>query len=124
MNREHRVLVRRLHYVGEGKCNCCGRKRNYVEGGLLKCSRCKLAYFCSPTSQQQQWRAGHRRECRELGDIRVGDYVRLKKLVRRSELNCKVGWVVRPLTGGRWELDIRCQILTGMISVALKPRSH
>jgi hypothetical protein len=92
--------------VGGGKCDCCGKKRNEVEGGLFRCTRCRLAYYCSHACQHKQWRAGHRTCCRTPDDIKAGDKMIMRGLKNRPELNSQFADVVRSLPRGRWAVTI------------------
>lgn len=96
--------------VGGNKCDFCSKKRNEVAqgSGLFRCSKCKLAYYCSRECQRKQWKAGHRSHCRKQGDIQVGDYVRVRGLVKKREMNRVVGRVVRPAAlQGCWEVSVK-----------------
>ena len=112
--------------VGGGTCDGCGKKRTEVRGGLSRCSKCKLAYYCSSDEcQQKQWKAGHKKHCRAPGDIRVGDEVRLRRLVNSRDLNANIGAVVRPAPGGRWEIKVPNPIHGAeMITVAPENLTH
>ena len=117
-------ILRRLA-VGGSECDCCHVKRNQVDQHeLLRCGRCKNAYYCSSACQKQQWRAGHKQACRAPGQIEAGDYMKLKGLVSRPELNSRVGRVVRAAPGqsGRWEVMVPG--LSNSISVATEKLVH
>ena len=83
--------------AGGGKCDCCGKRAEVVQGGeLLQCSRCKMAYYCSGICQKKAWKAGHRHACRAPGQIEVGDIMLVKDIVRKPELNKKIVKVIKP----------------------------
>jgi hypothetical protein len=42
-------------------CHVC--RKNALGHRLLRCTRCKLAYYCSRECQILGWRRGHKREC-------------------------------------------------------------
>lgn len=114
--------TRRRVCVGGAKCDCCGKKRGDVEGGLFRCTCCKKAYYCSETCQKTNWRAGHRHACRAPGKIEPGDYMLIKGLVNRSELNLCCGRIIRPVQGGRLEVKIEGRSKT--LSIAPEKLSH
>lgn len=87
-------IVERLG-VGGSDCDCCGKSRLDVIGGLWRCTCCKNAYYCSQACQKKQWNDGHRGACRAPGEIKAGDYMMVTSLVNRSELNASVGRVIR-----------------------------
>lgn len=115
------IIMQRLA-VGGSKCDCCGKNRTDVDGGLFRCSCCRKAYYCSPECQHRNWRAGHRHACRAPGQIEVGDYMILKGLVKRPELNSLVGHIVRPVRGGRFEVSIEGR--SGTLSIASEKLEH
>lgn len=51
------AVLRPVHR-GE-RCNCCLKR---AEGKLLRCSGCRLAFYCSPACQKMEW-PSHKREC-------------------------------------------------------------
>jgi len=65
------------------QCECCEESRKYLgEGRLLRCGRCKMAYYCSVDCQHKAWREqGHRLVCRKKGEFKVGDVAVLTKSV-------------------------------------------
>lgn len=111
--------------VGGSKCDCCKKKRNDVDGGLLRCSRCKLAYYCTPVCQERQWRKGHKKCCRKPDDFRVGDAVRVRGLISRPDLNKMAGSILASAPDGRWEVELPTpRSFSGTYSVASKNLSH
>lgn len=118
--------IQQRFVVGGSKCDCCGKNRRKVYGGLLRCSRCRLAYYCSPQCQKRQWLAGHKKCCRKPDDIKEGDMMKLKGLVNRSELNgyiCSVLRAAAAAPGGRWEVQTIAPAPI-VVSVAAKNLSH
>ena len=74
--------VNRRLGVGGSACDACGKRPT---GGpeeapprLKRCGRCKAAYYCNATCAKAAWRAGHKRACREPGQIEIGDIVLVK----------------------------------------------
>jgi len=114
-------IVRRLA-VGGGKCDCCGKSRTEVDEMLSRCVRCKRAYYCSEACQHKQWGAGHKKACREPGKFKPGDYMTLKGIVAKPELNSKVVRVVRPVSGGRWAVSMEGR--DGTMSIAAEKLVH
>jgi hypothetical protein len=47
-----------------GSCTNCGNEDLKME--LMKCSQCKMAEYCSKECQVADWRAGHKKECKEI----------------------------------------------------------
>ena len=94
----------RLISVGGDRCDFCQKTPKEVEvDHLMKCSKCKKAFYCSKECATEQWRAGHKKACRGPGEYKAGDFVRLRGLVSTPTLN---GSIVR-LAGrapqpGRW----------------------
>ena len=94
----------RLISVGGDRCDFCQKTPKEVEvDHLMKCSKCKKAFYCSKECATAQWRAGHKKACRGPGEYQAGDFVRLRGLVSTPTLN---GSIVR-LAGrapqpGRW----------------------
>lgn len=43
-------------------CGGCGKSQS-AKKTLLKCSRCKLVYYCDKKCQKAHWKAGHKKEC-------------------------------------------------------------
>lgn len=77
--------------VGGSKCDCCGKKRNDVEGVLLRCTRCRRAYYCSRDCQQHSWKAGHKKCCCKPDDFRVKDELRFEVILNRISLGRLAG---------------------------------
>merc|ERR1712080_803698 len=44
------------------RCSSCSQLQS-PEMKLLKCARCKLAFYCGPTCQKNHWEAGHKEQC-------------------------------------------------------------
>lgn len=99
-------VVQRL-VVGGDKCDCCGKERCEVVGGLFRCTKCKLSYYCSPACQHKQWKDGHKKCCRTLGDIKPRDWMILIGLKSRPKLNASlirvVGLAAAP---GQWDVSV------------------
>eukprot|EP00040_Diaphanoeca_grandis_P009164 m.47873 g.47873 ORF g.47873 m.47873 type:complete len:489 (+) comp20612_c0_seq1:238-1704(+) len=55
-------------------CTLCFRQPIATEANLLRCSRCKIAHYCSSLCQKQDWKH-HKREC-EAGET-INDEIRL-----------------------------------------------
>lgn len=97
-------LLQRLE-LGGSKCDCCGKTLQELGVTRLSCcSLCKMAYYCSPTCQRKQWRAGHKEACRKPGMIKSNDVMELRGLQARPELNNSVVMVRRkdPSQDARW----------------------
>ena len=47
-------------------CFVCRAKTAKTGESLLKCSRCKIAQYCSADCQQRDWKAEHKRVCKQL----------------------------------------------------------
>jgi hypothetical protein len=45
--------------VGSQVCAWCG----VASQQLLRCGRCKAAWYCGVDHQRAAWKAGHKREC-------------------------------------------------------------
>lgn len=98
-------IVKRLG-VGGSCCDHCGKSHSDVKGEMFRCSCCKKAYYCSEACARRQWKTGHKEACRAPDQIEVDDYVEVRGLVSRPELNSAVGRVVRQVPGGRFEVSI------------------
>lgn len=99
----------RLLTVGGERCDCCNKSREEVGlNHLLYCGRCKKAYYCSEECQKTQWKSGHKKYCREPGQIKQGDYVRLNGIQSRPEINGQVVEIIGEdsRTEGRWQVRI------------------
>jgi tetratricopeptide (TPR) repeat protein len=114
-------IVKRLT-VGGSECDACHKSRTDVEEILQRCSRCKRAYYCSTACQQRQWNAGHHAACCKPGEIQADDYMVLKGLQRRPELNGKVVQIQHPAKDGRWAVSTRGQSKT--LSIAPRNLVH
>ena len=69
-----KARMERATTVGGSTCDGCGKAA--VHRSRLKiCSRCKLAYYCSPTCQTTAWKVGHKGACRKPGEFKAGDLV-------------------------------------------------
>jgi hypothetical protein len=105
--REALEMMERLR-VGGDLCDACGQP---AEEGvrLLKCNRCKMAFYCSAECQKAQWKKGHKAACRAPGQLEPGDEVKLVGLTSRPELNDEIVQVVGrvPAREGRWEVRLR-----------------
>ena len=89
--------------VGGDKCDCCG-KQNVK---LFTCARCKMTYYCSQECQKTNWKNGHNKACRKAGQVKVGDYVKLRDLSRRPELNGNIVLVEAKIEDkeNRWKVS-------------------
>ena len=89
--------------VGGDKCDCCG-KQNVK---LFPCNRCKMTYYCSKECQKTNWQNGHNKACRKAGQVKVGDYVKLRGLSRRPELNGNIVLVEAKIEDkeNRWKVS-------------------
>ena len=101
--------------VGGDKCDCC-RKQNVK---LFACARCKMAYYCSQECQKNRWKDGHNKACRKPGQIMVGDYVKLRGLSSRPELNGNIVFVEGKVEDkeNRWKVSDKGKGLLLSISV-------
>jgi len=103
-------IVDRLLAVGGTKCDCCGKTREaYGLTHLFSCSRCKKAFYCSAECQRKQWnkKCGHKKYCREPGQVEPGDYVRLNGLQAKPELNGMIVQVVGQVPNNPSRLEVR-----------------
>lgn len=41
-------------------CGCCGRTDM---PDMLRCSRCRVTYYCSTKCQRKDWKVGHKQQC-------------------------------------------------------------
>lgn len=116
-------IMKRL-VVGGGQCDCCGKERMQVDGNsLFRCTRCKRAYYCSSACQHRMWKSGHKEACRAPGQIEPGDYMLIKGLVNRKELNMKLVRAVKLVQpSGRWEVAVDGQSKT--LSIAPEKLDH
>jgi hypothetical protein len=109
--------------VGGGECDHCGKTRAQLGEALLRCSRCKNAFYCCDACQKQAWKGGgHKRACRKPGEIKPGDMMRITGVMSRPEYNSMVGKVVREVSNGRYEVSI--EGLPTTISVAPDKLEH
>ena len=97
----------RLLSSGGDKCDYC--QKTLAEVGmpqLLQCSKCKKVFYCSSRCASKQWKAGHKVACREVGEFKPGDFVRLRGLVSIPEYNGAIVKVVGPAPNqeGRWQV--------------------
>ena len=67
-----KARMERASTVGGSTCDGCGKA---AVARLKICSRCKLAYYCSPTCQTTAWKDGHKNACRKRGEFKAGDLV-------------------------------------------------
>ncbi|KAJ7189617.1 hypothetical protein GGX14DRAFT_484586 [Mycena pura] len=67
---EHRLKVVEIYETGRltalRACDSlqCGEIRDKRQ--LKRCNGCRMAYYCSPSCQKNDWRNGHRTSCRKL----------------------------------------------------------
>ena len=94
----------------------CGRT-------FRRCTRCKKAYYCSKTCQEQQWNGGHKKACRKPDQIKLGDYMMMKGLKSKPELNCKLVHVVRPASQHSRALAGQCPFQAYQIRYQLPQKS-
>lgn len=93
--------------AGGGKCDCCGKKAEAMDGGeLLQCSRCKMAYYCTAECQKRRWKAGHKQACRAPDQIEPGDVMLVTGIVSKPELNKKLVKIDRLAGNGRWIVNV------------------
>lgn len=72
-------IIDRSTSCGGSYCDYCKRTRKALGvATLLCCSRCQMVYYCSKECQTKQWRAGHKQACRKKGEIKVGDYMKIR----------------------------------------------
>lgn len=96
--------LRKRFMAGGKHCDVCNKSEE--ESGLeklSKCSRCKLAFYCSTGCQRKAWNSGHKQACRKKGQVEIGDDMVLDGLTNRPELNGRFVKVVRESKSeGRW----------------------
>jgi hypothetical protein len=69
------------------------------------------------------WKGGHKEACRAPGQIEPGDYMLIKGLVNRKELNMKLVRAVKLVQrSGRWEVAVFGQSKT--LSIAPDKLDH
>ena len=92
---------------------------------LSSCSKCKLAYYCSPACQKANWKV-HKPQCRTQGDIREGDVVRLLGQVARPELNGQYVLVLSrdASTEGHWQVQNRPLLGSASFCVSSDSMQH
>ncbi|KAJ3311967.1 hypothetical protein HDU76_002993, partial [Blyttiomyces sp. JEL0837] len=77
------VLDERGRVVKGGYCEGCKKDRTVgiVEQPVIlkQCSRCRLAWYCSPQCQRAAWKDGHKLFCRVPYDFKKGDVVKLRE---------------------------------------------
>jgi hypothetical protein len=65
-------LARLSNYDFVKECRNCEKLETQMDGALLmKCQRCKVAYYCSKECQVGDWKS-HKKECKALGNGSVG----------------------------------------------------
>jgi hypothetical protein len=101
--------------VGGDKCDCCG-KQNIK---LFSCARCKMTYYCSRECQKNNWKNGHNEACRKPGQVKAGDYVKLRGLSSRPELNGNIVLVEGKVEDkkNRWKVSDKGKGLVLSISI-------
>ncbi|KAJ3284390.1 hypothetical protein HDU76_008307 [Blyttiomyces sp. JEL0837] len=95
-------LVRKLDQIKGAVCDGCKKRTNNANGGkaskLQQCARCRRFWYCSQECQRADWKAGHRKSCREPFDLKGGDIVQLRGLSDK-ELNGTIVVVVKAVNG-------------------------
>lgn len=102
------TVMNRLLSVGGNRCDTCDKTRDELPDlqRLLRCARCRRAYYCSKECQRLQWKRGHKQHCRLAGEFCAGDYVRLQGLQTKPEMNGTLVQVVGSMGDGssnRWQ---------------------
>jgi len=82
-------------------CRKCGADRVKIVGKkMLKCSRCKMAWYCSKECQRADW-AGHKQECTPMSDFNRKDALTQQHLLtgivqaKIMEIHVKLAHVAR-----------------------------
>jgi hypothetical protein len=118
-------LLQRATVVGGSECDWC--HKTLVQLGKDSfdcCSRCRVTCYCSKECQQKAWKKGHKQACRKPNEIHPGDYMVLKRLDQKPELNGKIVQIIKEApVAGRWvvedpEFSEKC------ISIATKNLLH
>lgn len=69
--------------VGGAFCdNCLKSREDASVVNFFKCSRCRLAHYCSRDCQKKAWDAEHRKHCRKAGCFNIGDLVTFEDVVK------------------------------------------
>lgn len=100
-------LFVQLLSVGSQACDYCGKRRDLLEKQSVKfCGRCKQMHYCSKVHSRLAWKEGHKEHCREPGELKRGDYVRIKDIVSTPELNGRIVQIINPVPDrdNRWEV--------------------
>lgn len=103
--------------VGGETCDRCGKSRGGLGMASLKaCSRCRKMYYCGPECQRSAWKETHKTHCRAPGELKAGDYVRLKGSVGNPALNGLVVPLIQPVAEkvGRWEVRVRADAVVSI----------
>ena len=52
-------------------CACYGWDQPEDKASVLKCSRCKQAFYCSKQCQLEHWEKVHKKNCRYLAELKI-----------------------------------------------------
>lgn len=108
-----------LEELGQSKFDCCSRcklvyycskacqvSRRNSEFVLLACTTVTcvhlMSHSCSTSHQKSAWKSGHKGACRKPDEIHPGDYMIVKDVQARPELNGSVVKVLNHREEDRW----------------------
>lgn len=99
-------------------CDTCGKTRKELGIHHMDCcKRCGMQYYCSIDCQRKSWKSGHKKACRKIGQIEVGDIMKIHGLVDQSCLDgllvkilgpvgSNSGSVANASSDGRWKVKL------------------
>lgn len=75
-----------------------------MHGSLRTCQRCSGVFYCSAQCQRSDWKARHRRQCRQQGVFKLGDLVTITKRAdsASADVDRSVGMLVEQVSAGEW----------------------
>ena len=94
--------------TGGSCCDHCGKTASEVGlPCLLKCKKCRMAFYCSVECQAARWSGGgHREHCKKYGRFGIGDKLVLFNLKKRSDLNTSLVEVIGKTSPDRLNVRI------------------
>jgi hypothetical protein len=68
-------------------CDCCKiDEKDLDTKSLMKCSICRMAFYCLEECQKMHWKeGGHKKYCRKLGQVEPGDVMSLADVEGSSD---------------------------------------